>query len=155
MVGGGLSASYTPVRFFFGARRGRGSGLRAVLFALECALGMVAVLLVAAVAHWAGWLLPVSVLLYLLIVIPIALVYGFWQAVIVSLSAVGSQSYFTTRHLLANPAADPANTVILAVFVLVALTVSKLSAQVTGNAREAESRGEQMNDCLLYTSRCV
>ena len=155
MVGGGLSASYTPVRFFFGARRGRGSGLRAVLFALECALGMVAVLLVAAVAHWAGWLLPVSVLLYLLIVIPIALVYGFWQAVIVSLSAVGSQSYFTTRHLLANPAADPANTVILAVFVLVALTVSKLSAQVTGNAREAESRGEQMNDLYEFTRRTL
>ena len=126
-----------------------------MLFALECALGMVAVLLVAAVAHWAGWLLPVSVLLYLLIVIPIALVYGFWQAVIVSLSAVGSQSYFTTRHLLANPAADPANTVILAVFVLVALTVSKLSAQVTGNAREAESRGEQMNDLYEFTRRTL
>ncbi|MGD0891875.1 MAG: ATP-binding protein [Terracidiphilus sp.] len=155
MVGGVLSASYTPVRFAFGARRGRGSGLRATLFVLECALGMVAVLLVAAVAHWAGWLLPVSMLLYLVIVIPIALVYGFWQAVIVSLSAVVAQSYFTTRDLLANPAADPANSVTLAVFVLVALTVSKLSAQVRGSAQEAESRGEQMNDLYEFTRRTL
>jgi len=139
----------------FGARRSRGSGLRALLFALECALGVVAVLLTAAVAHWAGWLLPVSVLLYLLIIIPIALLYGFWQAVIVSFSAVVVQSYFTTRDLLANPAADPANTVILVVFVLVALTVSKLSAQVTGHARQAESRGGQMNDLYEFTRRTL
>jgi len=150
-----LSATYTPVRFMFGARRGRGSGLRVLLFALECALGMVAVFLTAAVTHWLGWLLPVSVLLYLLIVIPIAQVYGFWQAVIVSLSAVLAQSYFTTRDFHANLAADPANTVILVVFVLVALTVSRLSARVTEHAREAESRGEQMNDLYEFTRRTL
>jgi two-component system, OmpR family, sensor histidine kinase KdpD len=151
MVGVGLSAGYSSVRFVFGARRGRGSGVRTALFVLECALGMVAVLLVASLAHWAGWLLPVSMLLYLLIVIPIALLYGFWQAVIVSLSAVVAQSYLTTGNLLANPA----NTVTLAVFVLVALTVSKLSAQVTGHAREAELRGEQMNDLYEFTRRTL
>jgi hypothetical protein len=39
-----------------------------------------------------GWLLPVAVLLYLLIVVPTALLCGFWQAVIVSLSAVVVQA---------------------------------------------------------------
>ena len=61
----------------------RGSGARLLLFVLESALGVVAVVLVATLAHWAGWLLPVVALLYLLIVVPIALLCGFWQAVTV------------------------------------------------------------------------
>src|ERR1700690_1138804 len=154
-VGDGLSASFPPVRYGFRAWRGRGSGLRVLLFTLECALGIVAVCLTSALAHWLGWLLPISVLLYLLIVIPIAQVYGFWQAVIVSLSAVVAQSYFTTRDIHANLAADPANTVTLVVFVLVALTVSRLSARVTEHGREAESRGEQMNDLYEFTRRTL
>ena len=75
--------------------RPRGSGLRILLFTLECALGVVAVILVAALAHWSSWLLPVAALLYLLIVVPTALLCGFWQAVIVSLTAVVAQSWFT------------------------------------------------------------
>jgi K+-sensing histidine kinase KdpD len=71
---------------------------------------------------------------------------GFWQAVIVSLSAVVMHSYFIVRQPQLNPAADPANSVTLLVFVLVALVVSRLSARVTGNAREAESWGGQMHD---------
>ena len=88
-----------------------------------------------------------AVLLYLVIVVPTALLCGFWQAVIVSLSAVVAQGYFTARepqlHFQSNLAVDPTNSVTLVVFVLVALTVSRLSARVTGHAREAESRGGQ------------
>ena len=102
--------------------RSRGFGLRALLFILESALGIVAVILVAAFAHWSGWLLPVSLLLYLLIVVPTALLCGFWQAVIVSLSAVFLHSYFSTHQAEANLAADPANSVTLIVFVVVALS---------------------------------
>ena len=87
--------------------RPHGSGLRMLLFTLECALGMVAVILVAAFAHWSPWLLPVAALLYLLIVVPTALLCGFWQAVIVSLSAVVAQSWFTARHPELAMAADP------------------------------------------------
>jgi hypothetical protein len=82
-VGGWLAGTYIPERYAFAALRSRGSGSRALLFALECALGIVAVILVAAFAHWSGWLLPVAVLLYLLIVVPTALLCGFWQAVVV------------------------------------------------------------------------
>jgi two-component system sensor histidine kinase KdpD len=130
-----------------------------LLFALECALGIVAVILVAALAHWSGWLLPVAALLYLLIVVPTALRCGFWQAVIVSLAAVVVHSYFTARQppfqAQPNPATDIANTVTLLVFVLVALIVSRLSARVTGHAREAESWGEQMRDLYEFTRRTL
>jgi two-component system sensor histidine kinase KdpD len=147
------------MRSFFGARRAHGSGLRVLLFTLECALGILAVILVAAFAHWSGWLLPISVLLYLLIVVPTALLSGFWQAAIVSLSAVLVHAYFTARQpsiqSLSNPATDPANTITLIVFLIVALVVSRLSARVTGNAREAESRGGQMHDLYEFTRRTL
>jgi two-component system sensor histidine kinase KdpD len=133
--------------------------LRALLFVLESALGMVAVAVVSVFAHWSGWLLPVALLLYLLIVVPIALLCGFWQAVLVSLSAVFMHAYFTARQpqLLAqsNLAADPANSVMLAAFVLVALVVSRLSARVNDHAKEAESWGGQMHDLYEFTRRTL
>ena len=153
------SGTYNPVRSLITSTHARGSGLRTLLFTLECSLGIVAVVLVTALAHWSGWLLPVAVLLYLLIVVPTALLCGFWQAVIVSLSAVLAHSYFTTRlpqlQFQSNPAADPANSVTLLAFVLVALTVSRLSARVTGHAREAESWGGQMHDLYEFTRRTL
>lgn len=154
-----MSDTYIPARSAFGVMRSRGSGTQILLFSLECALGMVAVILVAAFAHWSGWLLPVAVLLYLLIVVPTALLCGFWQAVVVSLSAVVVHGYFTARQAQLpaqlNPATDPANSVTLLVFVIVALVVSRLSARVTGNAREAESWGGQMHDLYEFTRRTL
>ncbi|HTW60392.1 MAG TPA: ATP-binding protein [Terracidiphilus sp.] len=143
-----------PVRSVF-SRRSRGSGTRVLLFTLECALGIVSVILVAAVAHWSGWLWPISALLFLLIVIPTALLCGFWQAVIVSFSAVVVQALFTERQTQLAMASDPANSVKVLVFVLVALTVSRLSARVTGHAREAEARGGQMHDLYEFTRRTL
>jgi two-component system, OmpR family, sensor histidine kinase KdpD len=150
-----LSGTYIPIRTALSGRRMRGSGLRAFLFSMECALGIVTVVLVGAFAHWLQWLLPVAVLLYLLIVVPTALLCGFWQAVIVSLSAVAVQSYFTTRQTRLNPAADPANSITLLVFVLTALVVSRLSARVTEHARESDSWGGQMHDLYEFTRRTL
>jgi two-component system sensor histidine kinase KdpD len=133
----------------------RGSGLRLLLFVLECALGVVAVILVAALAHWSAPLRPVAELLYLLIVVPTALLCGFWQAVIVSLSAVVAQSWISMRHPELSMAANPVNSVTLLVFVLVALTVSRLSSRVTNHAREAELRGGQMEDLYEFTRRTL
>src|ERR1035441_1949760 len=143
------------MRFTFGAKHMRGSGTRVLLFVLECALGILIVVLVAAFAHWSQWLLPVAALLYLLIVVPTALLCGFWQAVIVSLSAVVAQSWFSAHHPELSMAANPATSVTLLVFVLVALTVSRLSARVTNHAREAESRGGQMEDLYEFTRRTL
>jgi len=150
-----LSTNSIPERSFFGAKSPRGSGSRVLLFTLECALGIVAVILVAAFAHWFGWLLPVALLLYLLIVLPTALLCGFWQAVIVSLSAVVIHALFTARRPELTLAKDPANSVTLVVFILVALVVSRLSARVTGHARDAESWGGQMHDLYEFTRRTL
>ncbi|MDR3773096.1 MAG: ATP-binding protein [Terracidiphilus sp.] len=142
------------VRSSLAVKRGRGSGLRVLLFVLECALGLLAVVVVAALTQRSRWLLPVAVLLYLLIVVATALLSGFWQAVFVSLSAVGVQAYLGA-HRPEQLAADPVNSVTLVVFVLVALTVSRLSASVTDHAREAESRGGQMHDLYEFTRRTL
>ncbi len=150
-----LSLLSIPITSTFGGLRARGSGLRALLFILECVLGVVAVVLVSALAHWAGWLLPVAALLYLLIVVPIALLCGFWQAVIVSLSAVFLHGIFSTHQPQANLAADPANSVALLAFVIVALVVSRLSSRVKDHAQEAESWGGQMHDLYEFTRRTL
>jgi two-component system sensor histidine kinase KdpD len=154
-VGDWLPASYIPARSSFRSGDSHAFRLHILLFALECAMGIVVSIFVAWIAHWSSWLLSVAVLLYLLIVVSTALLCGFWQAVIVSLSAVVVHGYFTTRVLQINLARDPANSVALLVFVLVALTVSRLSARVTGHAREAESWGEQMHDLYEFTRRTL
>jgi K+-sensing histidine kinase KdpD len=92
----------------------------------------------AALAHWSSRLLPVAALLYLLIVVPIALLCGFWQAVIVSLTAVVAQSLFSARQPELALATNPASWIALVVFVLVALFVSWLSSRITEHAREAD-----------------
>jgi len=153
--------SWNPVRMAFGANRSLGSGMSVLLFALECALGILCVVLVAAFAHWAQWLLPIAVLLYLLIVVPTALLCGFWQAVIVSFSAVLMHGIFSSQRpnlnlaTAPNLAEAPANSVTLLVFVLVAMVVSRLSARVTDHARQAESWGGQMHDLYEFTRRTL
>ncbi len=131
------------------------SRLRPLVFALQCALGITAVVVAAFVAHESGWLLPVAVLLYLLIVVLTALLWGFRQAVIVSLSAVLVHSYLMTGQFAANPAAIAASVVMLLIFVLTALAVSRLSARVTGHARETASWGAQMHDLYEFTRQTL
>ncbi len=150
-----LSGAYSYARTFFGIRRTRGSGLRALLFVLECTLGIAGVVFVGVLAHWFQWLLPIAALLCLLIVVSTALLSGFWQAVVVSLAAVLVQSYFTAREAAMNAAQDPVNSVTLLAFVLTALLVSRLSARVTEHAKESESWGGQMHDLYEFTRRTL
>jgi len=150
-----LSGTYIPLRTAFAERRLRGSARRALLFAAECALGIACVLLIGFVTHWLQWLLAVAVLLYLLVIVPVALWCGFWQAAVVSLSAVGVQSYLTARMARTNPAADLANPVELFAFVLTALVISRLSARVTEHARSSDSWGGQIQDLYEFTRRTL
>ena len=101
------------------------------------------------------WLLPVAALLYLLIVVPTALLCGFWQAVIVSLSAVVAQSYFTARQPRAIPQPTPPTPSRFWSSCWSPLLISRLSARVTDHAREAESRGGQMHDLYEFTRRTL
>jgi two-component system sensor histidine kinase KdpD len=132
----------------------RGSGAATLLFFLECALGALAVLLVATLARWAQGLVAVEELFYLLIVVCIALLCGFWQAVIVSLSALVVEAGFGHAPRL-DIAADPAHDITLAVFIAVALIVSRLSARVSNNSREAELWGGQMHDLYEFTRQTL
>ncbi|HUB28877.1 MAG TPA: ATP-binding protein [Terracidiphilus sp.] len=150
-----MSGTYIPLRTMFTVRRARGSGSQTLLFILESTLGVAVVCFLGVLAHWFQWLLPVSVLLSLLVVVPTALLCGFWQAVIVSLSAVVVQSYVTVRATEFLRAADPANTVTLVAFVLTALLVSRLSARVNQHAKQAESWGGQMHDLYEFTRRTL
>lgn len=129
--------------------------MHAARFFAQCALGILFVLLIGFLTHWLQWLLPVAALLYLLVIIPEALWCGFWQAVIVSLSSVGVQAYFSGRTARPNPAADPANPFELLAFVLTALVISRLSARVTEHARASDSWGGQMQDLYEFTRRTL
>lgn len=150
-----MSGTYIPLRAAFTARRARRTGSRPLLFALESILGAAIVCFIGVLAHWFQWLIPISALLYLLIVVPTALLCGFWQSVLVSLSAVAVQSYVAARQSGFNPARDPANSVTLLAFVLTALLVSRLSARVTEQAKQAESWGGQMHDLYEFTRRTL
>src|ERR1019366_1598964 len=153
--GSWLSGTYIPLRTVFAGRRVRGSGLKALLFFTECALGILSVVLLGVFVHWLQWLFPVAVLLYLLIIVPTALWCGFWQAVIVSFSAVAVQSYFVPHKGGLNAAANPANPITLVAFILTALVISRLSARVTQHARETDSWGGQMEDLYEFTRRTL
>ncbi len=133
----------------------RVSGMKVLLFVLECALGVLAVFMVGLLAHWFHWLLPVSVLISLLIVVLTALLSGFWQAVIVSFAVVLVQSYFTAHSSQFNPARNPESAITLFAFICTALVVSRLSARVTEHARQAESWGGQMHDLYEFTRRTL
>jgi two-component system sensor histidine kinase KdpD len=150
-----LSGTFIPMFSTFTAKPSLGIRSRVLLFGLECLLGMTAVMLAAALAHWSEWLLPVAALLYLMIVVPTALLCGFWQAVAVSLSAVVVQGYFTAHQPGLRAVADPANSITLGVFVLTALVVSRLSATISGHARAAQSWGKQMQDLYELSRRTL
>jgi len=143
------------MRTTLGARRLRASGSLALRFAIECALGVVSIILFGALAHWLQWLLPVAVLLYLVIVVSTALLCGFWQSVIVSLSAVAVQSYLTARQVRVDPAAEATSSITLLAFILTALVISRLSARATEHARESDSWGGQMHDLYEFTRRTL
>ncbi len=126
-----------------------------LLFSLESALGALSVTLLAVLAHWFNWLLPVAALLDLLVVIPTALLCGFWQAAIVSLAAVVAQSWSLAQEPGQSLAANPASAITLVVFLLVALLMSRLSARITEHAREVESRGGKMEDLYEFTRQTL
>ncbi|HEU5350168.1 MAG TPA: ATP-binding protein [Terracidiphilus sp.] len=143
------------MRSLFTARRLRRAGSQALVFPVQCAVGIVAVVLIGLFAHWFQWMLPVTALLCLLVVVPAALLWGFWQAVVVSLAAAIVQSILTARHGMLDAAASPANSITLLAFVATALIVSRLSSRVQQHAGESESWGAQMRDLYDFTLRTL
>jgi two-component system sensor histidine kinase KdpD len=81
--------------------------------------------------------------LYFLIVVMVAVVWGFWEASVTSLIAVNCLNYFFVPPVLTWRVADPRDWVALATFEITALTVSRLSTRAQRQARaEARQRAE-------------
>ena len=78
--------------------------------------------------------------LQLLLVLLVALRFGFVQATVVSLTAVLGLNYLFTAPIFQFTVADPQNWVSLATFELTALLVSGLSSQVRVHAARAETQ---------------
>jgi two-component system sensor histidine kinase KdpD len=113
-----------------------------------CLAGLVAVALVTFFAFRLHLNLSTSGFLYFLIVVMISVVWGFWEASVTSLIAVGCLNYFFIPPVFTWTVSDPQNWVALATFEIAALTVSQLSTTVQEKAR-AEAR-QRMEVQKLY-----
>ena len=92
--------------------------------------------------------------LYFLIVVMVSVMWGFWEASVTSLIAVGCLNYFFVPPVFAWSVADPQNWVALATFEIAALTVSRLSTRAQDKAR-AEARQRMEVQKLYELSRRI
>jgi two-component system sensor histidine kinase KdpD len=76
-------------------------------------------------------------LVYLLLVVLIAVFFGFWHASFISLLAVGCLDFFFTKPLFRFVISNPHDWVALGVFQATALVIGRLSAKELRSAREA------------------
>jgi two-component system sensor histidine kinase KdpD len=108
-----------------------------------CLAGTAAVALVTFIAFRLNLNLSTSGFLYLVTVVSIAVLWGFWEASVTSLIAVGCLNYFFVPPVLTWVVADPQNWVALATFEITALTVSRLSTRVKAQEKaEAWQRAQ-------------
>ncbi|MGO9970927.1 MAG: ATP-binding protein [Bryobacteraceae bacterium] len=108
-----------------------------------CFAGLAAVALVTFGAFRLHLNLSTTGSLYFLIVVMVSVIWGFWEASVTSLVAVNCLNYFFVPPVLTWRVSDPQNWVALATFEITALTVSRLSTRVQGQARvEARQRME-------------
>jgi len=97
--------------------------------------------------------------LYFLIVVMVAVFWGFWEASVTSLIAVNCLNYFFVPPVFTWTVSDPQNWVALAAFEITALTVSRLSTRAQAKARaEARQRAEveklyELSRRILYLDR--
>ena len=129
------------VRPYLGTLRGYLAGLAAVALVTFCAFRL----------HLN---LSTSGSLYFLIVVMVSVIWGFWEASVTSVIAVICLNYFFVQPLLSWRVSDPQNWVALATFEIIALTVSRLSARVQGQAR-TEARQRIQVEKLYELSRRI
>jgi two-component system sensor histidine kinase KdpD len=105
---------------------------------------------------YCGFVLQVNLLtiglLYLLIVVAVALLYGFWQASLISLLAVACLDYFFTQPLFHFYMTDPQEVVALGAFEIATIVISRLSAKELRSSREAAVHRAEMEQ--LYELSC-
>jgi len=148
-------AESDSVHWDFRLGRSGSSGISVFRFCIGCVLGIAAVLFAAALVHLSGWPLPVAAMLCLLIVILTALLAGFWQAAAVSLASVVAQGWLAAHEPAHSNGPASESSATIAVFVLVAIVVSRLAASVPKLTRKADSSGRQMENIYEFTRRTL
>ena len=112
--------------------------------ALRLPAGLVAVACLTWVAFRLHLNLSTATSLHLLLVLLIALRWGFWEASLTSLLSVLCLDYFFTQPLFALYMSNAHDWVAMGTFETVALLVSRLSNQTRRHAAEAEVQRERM-----------
>jgi two-component system sensor histidine kinase KdpD len=116
--------------------------------------GLAAVALVTFCAFRLSLNLSTAGSLYFFVVVMVSVVWGFWEASLTSLVAVSCLNYFFVPPVLTWRVSDPQNWVALATFEIAALTVSRLSTRVQGEAR-AQARQRLKVEKLYELSRRI
>jgi len=83
-------------------------------------------------------------LLYLLVVVAAASLFGFWQASLISLLAVACLDYFFTQPLFHFYMTDPQEMVALGAFEITTIVISRLSAKELRSSRKAAAHRVEM-----------
>jgi two-component system sensor histidine kinase KdpD len=83
-------------------------------------------------------------LLYLLLVVAVASLFGFWQASLISLLAVVCLDYFFTQPILHFYMTDSREVVALGVFEITTIVISRLSAKELRSSRKAAAHRVEM-----------
>jgi two-component system sensor histidine kinase KdpD len=90
---------------------------------------------------------------YLLVVVTVGVLCGFWPASLTSLVAVACLDYYFTPPIFTFNITDPQDWVALGAFEATALIISRLSTKELRNAKEAALHREEMKK-LYELSRC-
>jgi two-component system sensor histidine kinase KdpD len=131
------------------------TGLEALLrFTGQALSGVVTVLLVAYLGFRAHVNFSTAGFLHVLIVVLIAMIFGFWPATITSFAALICLNYFFVAPVYSFRVDDPQNWVALIAFESTALIVSRLSTQLETQARTA-IQGRRSMERLYELSRSV
>jgi two-component system sensor histidine kinase KdpD len=115
---------------------------------LRTAAQFVAASAIFALLTYFGIVLQVNLLtiglLYLLIVVAVALHFGFWQASLISLVAVVCLDYFFTQPPFHFYMTDPQEVVALGAFEITTIVISRLSAKELRSSRKAAAHRTEM-----------
>ncbi len=132
--------------------RSAGSGVPSAFWLLPSGAAAIAALTYCAYSLHLN--LSTSVSLYLLVVVVVSMVSGFWEATIISLLAVTCLNYFFAPPVFTFYIADPGNWVSLGAFEATALIVSRLSTRVRSQAK-TEAYQRHLLEKLYELSRRI
>jgi two-component system, OmpR family, sensor histidine kinase KdpD len=110
---------------------------RGLRFAGECLVGCWGLALLTFCGYVLHFNASTEGFLFLLSIVAVAIVAGFWQATVASIFAVLCLDYFFEQPIFVLTISDPQDWIALGAFEISALVVSRLSSKEQRNAREA------------------